>query len=290
MRGCSAVFKIYFVLSVVLVFAAVSAGCISTPAAEGDGPVLLVTVPPMVEIVSAVAGDGFTVLSVVPEGVSPHTYEPTPADVSSFAAADMWFTLGEGFLPLEDQVAEALPGLPRVATGTGVQAVAEAGGEEGETDPHIWISARNGILMTEAVRDGLAVRYPELTERFSERADVFCAGLSAMDARLAAAADAMKPRAFLTTHGSFGYLAADYNISQLVIAREGKEPAARELAEIVDSAKAAGVHIMVTEPLSGERTAMVLSEELGIVPVRINPLSVHYMDMLNSLAVGLKDV
>ena len=194
-RGCFAVFKICLVLSVVLVLAAVSAGCISTPAELDNNTVLLVTVPPMVEMVSTVAGDGFTVISVVPEGMSPHTYEPTPSDVSSFAAADMWFTLGEG---------------------------------------------------------------------------------------------SMEPKAFLTTHGSFGYLAEDYNITQLVIAREGKEPAARELAEIVDSAKSAGVHIIVTEPLSGERTAMVLSEELGIEPVQINPLSVHYMDTLNSLEEVLK--
>ena len=93
-RGCFAVFKICLVLSVVLVLAAVSAGCISTPAELDNNTVLLVTVPPMVEMVSTVAGDGFTVISVVPEGMSPHTYEPTPSDVSSFAAADMWFTLG----------------------------------------------------------------------------------------------------------------------------------------------------------------------------------------------------
>lgn len=289
MRGYSVVFKICSVLTVVLVFAACSAGCISAPAEAENGRVLLVTVPPMMEIVSAVAGDGFTVLPVVPEGMSPHTYEPTPADVASFASADMWFTLGEGFLPLEDQVAAALPDLPRAATGAEVKAVAEAGGEEGEMDPHIWLSARNGILMTNAVRDGLTAQYPEFAERFSDRAAAFCAGLSDADTRLAAAAETMEPKAFLTTHGSFGYLAEDYSLTQLVIAREGKEPAARELAEIVDSAKAAGVHIIVTEPLSGERTAIVLSEELGVVPVQINPLSVHYMDTLNSLAGVLKE-
>lgn len=286
MKGCSAIFKIYFVLIAGLVFAVVSAGCVSDPAEEmeDNGRVLLVTVPPMVEIVSAVAGEGFTVFSVVPEGMSPHTYEPTPADVSSFAGADVWFTLGEGFLPLEGQVADALPGLLCVETGAGVRAVAEAGGEEGETDPHIWFSARNGILMTEAVRDGLTMRYPEFAERFRERADAFCAELSEVDGRLGAAADAMEPKAFLTTHGSFGYVAADYDLTQLVVVREGKEPSARELTGIVDSARAAGVRSIVTEPLTGERTARVLSEELGVVPVQINPLSVHYMDTLSSFA------
>lgn len=268
--------------------AAAAAGCVSTPAPENSEPVLLVTVPPMTEIVSAVAGDGFAVLSVVPEGVSPHTYEPTPADVSSFAAAEMWFTLGEGFLPLEDQVTEVLSDMPRIATGSQIRAVAEAGSEEGETDPHIWISARNGILMTHAVRDGLSERYPALADRFSANADAFIAQLSEADARLSAAADTMHPKVFLATHGSFGYLAADYNITQLVITHEGKEPAAHELAEMVDAAKAAGVHSIVTEPLSGERAAMVLSEELDVVPVEINPLSVHYTDTLNALAEVLK--
>lgn len=56
MRGYSAVFKIYSVLTVVLVFAVCSAGCISAPAEAENGRVLLVTVPPMMEIVSAVAG------------------------------------------------------------------------------------------------------------------------------------------------------------------------------------------------------------------------------------------
>lgn len=105
--------------------------------------------------------------------MSPHTYEPTPADVASFASADMWFTLGEGFLPLEDQVAAALPDLPRAATGAEVKEVAEAGGEEGEMDPHIWLSARNGILMTNAVRDEMTAQYPEFAERFSDRAAAY---------------------------------------------------------------------------------------------------------------------
>ncbi|HJJ99021.1 MAG TPA: zinc ABC transporter substrate-binding protein [Methanocorpusculum sp.] len=286
MREYSVVFKIGSVLAVVvvLVFAACSAGCISVPAETESGHVLLVTVPPMVEIVSSVAGDGFTVRSVVPEGRSPHTYEPTPADLFSSASADIWFTLGAGLLPLEDQVVAKLQDLPRVATGAKVKAVAEKGGEEGEMDPHIWLSARNGMLMTKAVCDGLTARYPELAERFSERTAAYLRQLSDADTRLADAAKTMKPKEFLTTHGSFGYLAEDYSLTQLVIAREGKEPAPQEFAKIVDLAKDDGVHIIVTEPLSGERSAITLSKELGVKPVQINPLSVHYIDTLNSLA------
>jgi hypothetical protein len=38
----------------------------------------------------------------------------------------------------------------------------------------------------------------------------------------------------LTTHRSFGYLASDYTITQLMIDREGMEPVVCELAEMAE--------------------------------------------------------
>lgn len=274
----------YVFLTVVLAITAVAAGCVSTPATEDGKPILLVTVPPMTEIVSAVAGDGFAVISVVPEGVSPHTYEPAPADVARFASADVWFTLSGGLLPLEDQVAAALADLRCVPTNSGIAAVAEAAGDGDELDPHIWLSAKNGILMTESVRNGLAAQYPEYAGQFALNAEKYRASLTDVDAALHAAVEAMEPKTFLTTHGSFGYLAVDYNITQLVIAREGKEPAARDLAKIIDEARRTGVHLVIIEPLSGGRTAEVLAEELGIAPAKINPLSLNYVATLAEIA------
>ena len=263
---CFVVTKKCFLLIILLSVAAV-AGCISVPVADSSSPVILVTVPPMTEIVSAVAGDAFTVISVVPEGVSPHTYEPSPSDMASFGSADLLI----------------------IATGTSIRALAETGGEEGEMDPHIWLSAKNGILMTESVRDGLAHQYPELADEFSKNADEFISRLKQADVRLSAATERMHPKTFLTTHGSFGYVSSDYNITQLVITMEGKEPSARELAGIIDSAKSSGVRLIITEPLSGERTAAVLAEELGVVPVKIDTLSARYLNTLNTIAEVLEN-
>ena len=285
---CFVVTKKCFLLIILLSVAAV-AGCISVPVADSSSPVILVTVPPMTEIVSAVAGDAFTVISVVPEGVSPHTYEPSPSDMASFGSADLWFTLGRDFLPFEDRVTDSLPDLLIIATGTSIRALAETGGEEGEMDPHIWLSAKNGILMTESVRDGLAHQYPELADEFSKNADEFISRLKQADVRLSVATERMHPKTFLTTHGSFGYVSSDYNITQLVITMEGKEPSARELAGIIDSAKSSGVRLIITEPLSGERTAAVLAEELGVVPVKIDTLSARYLNTLNTIAEVLEN-
>jgi zinc transport system substrate-binding protein len=239
----------------------------------------------MTEMAASVAGKNFTVLSIVPEGVSPHTYEPSPADITAFSSAEVWFSLGRGFLLLEDQIADALPDISAVATGLEIRAIAET---DEEIDPHIWLSAQNGICMTDTICQGLSKLYPDQEEVFSKNAKTYIARLQDIDRLLSAAAESMQPKIFLTTHGSFGYLAADYNISQLVIAGEGREPAAQKLAEITDAAKAAGVHLIITEPLSGEQIAVVLAEELGVSPVKVNPLSPNYTETLHRIAEVLK--
>lgn len=275
--------KIHTLLTGFLLIILVTAGCISVPA-EDERPQILVTVPPMVEMVSAVCGDNFSVVSIVPAGVSPHAYEPSPADIAGISTADLWFTLADGLLPLEDRMRASLPDIPVIQTGSGVLVVAEAGGADGEPDPHIWISAQNGIQMVCAIRDGLVASYPEYADAFTENADVYLGKISDADTALRAAAESMNPKAFLTTHGSFGYLAKDYAISQLVITREGKEPTARTLAAIIDTAQESGVHLIITEPSSVSRAAAVLAEELGVSPLSIDTLSPRYLDTLRKVA------
>ncbi len=45
---------------------------------EGDKPVITVTIEPLRYFTEAIAGDEFTVVSMVPKGSSPETYDPTP--------------------------------------------------------------------------------------------------------------------------------------------------------------------------------------------------------------------
>lgn len=161
--------------------------------------------------------------------------------------------------------------------------VAEAGGTDGEADPHIWMSAKNGIRMVCAIRDGLSASYPEYADTFAEHADAYIGRIADQDAALRASADSMNPKTFLTTHGSFGYLAKDYALSQLVINGEGKEPGARTLTAIIDTAKESGAHIIITEPSSGNRAAAVLAEELGVSSLSIDTLSLGYLDTLRKI-------
>ena len=49
------------------------------------------------------------VLTIIPAGVEPHTYEPTAADIADLSDIDIFIALGIGFDHIEDPVLAAIP-------------------------------------------------------------------------------------------------------------------------------------------------------------------------------------
>src|SRR5437868_14914567 len=66
---------------------------------------VLVSVAHYVHIVEKIGGAGLQVELLVPQGASPHTYEPTPKQSLGISSCKVWFCIGE---PIEDKVRPAL--------------------------------------------------------------------------------------------------------------------------------------------------------------------------------------
>ncbi|MBQ5706279.1 MAG: zinc ABC transporter substrate-binding protein, partial [Bacteroidaceae bacterium] len=77
------------ILFCVLFLAALLAGC--APAADASRPTLAVTIEPYRYIVEAVAGDAWEVVSVVPKGNSPETFDPTPGQMMKLGSCRAYF-------------------------------------------------------------------------------------------------------------------------------------------------------------------------------------------------------
>ena len=61
---------------------------------EGDKPVITVTIEPLRYFTEAIAGDNFNVISMVPKGSSPETYDPTPQQLVDLAKSKAYFRIG----------------------------------------------------------------------------------------------------------------------------------------------------------------------------------------------------
>lgn len=61
---------------------------------NNEKPVIAVTIEPQRYFTEAIAGDKFDVISIVPKGSSPETYDPTPQQLVSLGDSKAYFRIG----------------------------------------------------------------------------------------------------------------------------------------------------------------------------------------------------
>lgn len=201
-----------------LLFAASLPGCSEKPASP-EGPYRVVaTVGMIADIVREIAGPLARVDSIIGEGVDPHVYKPTAADVKAMQSAEVVFYNG---LLLEGKMTDVLVKL--ATSGKRVHAVTEGlaeesgyvlSGEDEHHDPHVWMDVKGWIAATKVVERALAGYDPAHAEAYQADAAAYRAKLEALDqyARTSIASIPETRRVLVTAHDAFQYLSRAYGI------------------------------------------------------------------------------
>src|SRR5438094_10352653 len=103
-----------------------------------NGPAVVASFSPYQFLASRVAGDRFAVSALVPPGVEPHDWEPTPRDVLTIgtAAAFVYNGYVEGYLP--NLLKDLPPDQPlRVDASAGLPLIVGGDGGANAVDPHL---------------------------------------------------------------------------------------------------------------------------------------------------------
>ncbi len=192
--------------------------CSGDPIAT-DGPYRVVaTVGMIADIVREVAGPLAAVDALVGEGVDPHLYKPSAADVKALQAADLVFYNG---LLLEGKMTDVLVRL--AGSGKRVHAVTEAvleepdyvlADEEDHDDPHVWMDVKGWIAATRVVERTLSDYDAANAAAYAANAAAYRGQLARLDdyARAAIASIPEGQRVLVTAHDAFRYLSRAYGI------------------------------------------------------------------------------
>ncbi|HKK17694.1 MAG TPA: zinc ABC transporter substrate-binding protein [Opitutales bacterium] len=212
---------------------------------SSDAPYRIVcTVGMITDVVRNVAGEHAEVEGIIGEGVDPHLYKPTRADVVKLKAADVIFYNG---LLLEGKMADVL--VQMATSGKPVHAVTEKilGDEQylmekedapEYTDPHVWMDVEGWLSGVEVIAKALAVYDSENAEDYMSRAANYSGSLEALHA-YALEAMATIPegqRVLVTAHDAFRYMGRAYGLEVRGIQGISTESEAgvRDLEELVD--------------------------------------------------------
>ena len=255
-------------------------GCARSTFEEATSPLVITSIYPLADVVRQLAGEGVEVVSLMPPGASPHTFEPTPKQISRVHQADLIVAVGAG---LDDWLIQPLSGGGRLVVITeGIPLKParqpqdlEDHDHEGNGDPHIWLDP----IM---VRDVIAPRissalksvYPRDAGRLDQRLEAFRESMDDLHREVDRVLGPFRGATFVSFHPAWDYFAARYGLEDVgpIAHFPGQEPSARYLAEVVGACSAKGVRVIVAEPQFNPQAARVIAGEIGGSVVILDPL------------------
>lgn len=261
---------------------------------ENGKPIITVTIEPMRYFTEAIAGDRFRVLSMVPRGSSPETYDPTPQQLVSLAHSKAYFRIG--YIGFEqtwiERLADNAPHLAFYDLSHGVELITEEEESEhntlhshGGVEPHIWNSATNAQIIAWNILNALCTIDKEGKEEYMERYNQLCHKLEHVDSLLCAALSEPKAdRSFMIYHPALSYFARDYGLHQIAIEAEGKEPSPAHLKKLIDQCREEKVRVIFVQPEFDRRNAELIARQTNTRIVDINPLSYEWEEEMMRIA------
>jgi len=271
------------------------------PAAAQTPPPLrvFVSVLPQQGFVERVGGARVQVQTLVQPGQSPESFNPTPRQVAALAEADLFVRIGMPFEEAwQDRIRAANPRMAILDPRQGIELRkleghhhAEHAGEAEaeELDPHLWTSPRLVQGMAVAIRDQLSALDPAHAAEYAKNSEEFIAELQRLDAEIQEILQGVRGASFLVFHPAWGYFADAYGLTQVSIEREGKEPGAKALAEVIETARQSGAQVIFVQPQSDPRLARQVASHIGGRVVTIDPLAGDYIPNLRRVAQAIAE-
>ena len=270
-------------LALATVLAASGCGRQVPPASSGRLQVFA-SIPPLASFTEAVGGERVRVQVLVTPGQDPHTYEPSPRQVAGLARSRLLFLAGFPFeKALLPRLRQTMRQLEIVDTREGIDLLPD-GEEAGGSDPHVWMSPRLARRQAENIRDALIRVDPEGAEAYRAFFEGFAAELDGLHAELARALAPLAGRELLVYHPAFGYFAAEYGLKQVAVETGGRQPSARELAQLIALARERHIRVVFVQPQFSQTGARAVAEAIGGAVVPLDDLPRDYLANLRDMS------
>ena len=96
-------------------------------------------------------------------------------------------------------------------------------------------------------------------------------------------------KSFLIFHPTFAYMARDYDLEEISLEFEGKEPSPRRMKELVDLAKKDGFKTVFVQREFDTKIARAIAKEIGAEIKIINPLSEDWLNTTTDIIVAIHE-
>ena len=245
---------------------------------------ITVSIEPLRYLTEQIVGDRFEVVTMVPKGSSPETYEPTARQMADLSESILYIKVGElGFE--RTWMPRLTSNAPHITVVNSSEGITSHIGD----DPHSWMSARNAIIMAHNIYE--AVKRIDVKDSvfFRQRLDSLCNVIHATDKYIRQTTAQAQCKSFIIYHPALTYFASDYGLEQLALEEHGREPSAAELEQIISTARAKGVKTIFVQREFANCNVDIITNTIGARKVEINPLGYDWNKEMRRIAAEIRN-
>jgi zinc transport system substrate-binding protein len=231
---------------------------------------------PIYDFVNKIGKDIIDVSTIVPPGIEPHDFEPTPKQIIELQNSDVIFINGAGF----EKWIERIQGVNTVDLSSSLSIEKT----EAVPDPHIWLDPLMVKNISAVILDTL-IKIDSHNAKYYENNYVkLSSNLDKLNSDIVGNLTDCKLDDFIAFHDSFSYFAKRYGLTQHSI--EGLAPEAdvdpQRVSDTINLAKQLGVNVIFTEESIDPRLSNTIANEINGKVLVLNPIEVISQQELES--------
>ncbi|CAB4753795.1 MAG: zinc ABC transporter substrate-binding protein [Actinobacteria bacterium] len=266
-----------------LALAACSSPTADSPSASPDGrPTIVAAFYPLEYAARTIGGDSVNVVGLTPPGGEPHDLELSAAQVAQIASADLVLYV-KGYQPAVDEAVaqqaadhslDVSAGLTLLPAEHAAGHEGEPAGEEGATDPHVWLNPLNMAGIGTAITERLSASAPDGSAAFAANNERLGSEMATLNEQFTAGLASCRSRIMVVSHEAFAYLGSAYGFTQVGISglSPDAEPSPARMRDVADLVTREGVTTIYYETLVDPKVAKTLADETGATSAVLDPI------------------
>ncbi len=253
---------------------------------------VFVAIPPQQWLARQLGGEFVHSQVLLDQGQEPHSYEPSPRQISALFHSRLYCTMGLAF---EREIVRKLRlagGGPLIIDTThDIKQIPIGGpslhGTRVGLDPHVWLAPDNLKIMAGNMTEAFCRSDPQHGVDYRHRYNKLVIVLDSLDQAIHTLLDPCHGAAFYVFHPAFGYFAHAYGLRQRAIEVAGKSPGPRRLHSLIQQAVADGAKVIFVQPQFDPRSCRAIARAIGGVVIPLDPLASDVMANLRMMAESI---
>lgn len=259
-------------------------------------PIIVTTLFPFYDITNQLVGEEANVSLLLPPGVEPHSFEPTPQDIIKIQEADVFIYSGDVMEPWVAKIVANIPETVKVINASdGINLIEstddhshdehehddEHGHEDkkkerksgSNLDPHFWLDFNNTITSTNTISKAISELNIVDNNNLDQNKNNIVTALEQLDTDYSNTLSKCTNKTILQAgHRTFEYLARKYNLSYVTTEElsPNSDTSAQDIAKLVQKVRETKAKAIFSEELIEPRIANTISSETGVPVLELN--------------------